>query len=142
MARATANAVDRSTGANDTILFIPRVARLLGRLVVDPRVPRRAKLKLAGAAAYLALPISIIGTDNHPLLGWLDDLVILLKVLRGLVDDAGEEVLRDNWSGPRAQLDRLVRALRKGDDALNSLVAKIKRALIGDFAPDTRTSMA
>ena len=43
---------------------------------VDPRVPRLAKIVAVGVAAYALSPIDLI-PDFIPILGYLDDLVIL-----------------------------------------------------------------
>jgi len=43
---------------------------------VDPRVPRLAKIVAVGVAAYALSPIDLI-PDFVPILGYLDDLVIL-----------------------------------------------------------------
>ena len=119
----------------ETILLLPRIAGLLGRLMIDPRVPTVAKLKLAGAAAYVALPFSLITTGGHPFLGYLDDLLIVLKCIRSVFDSAGRQVLEDNWRGPKVQLDTVVDTLRRGDDAINALVKKLKDTLTGQNVP-------
>ena len=43
---------------------------------IDPRVPRLAKIVAVGVAAYALSPIDLI-PDFIPVLGYLDDLVIL-----------------------------------------------------------------
>ncbi len=49
---------------------------LYRRVWRDPRTPRRARLFLALAFAYLALPFDLV-PDFIPVLGHLDDLVII-----------------------------------------------------------------
>ena len=44
--------------------------------VNDPRTPRHARLAGLGVLAYLASPIDLI-PDFIPVLGWLDDLVLV-----------------------------------------------------------------
>ena len=58
-------------------------AALLRRALKDPRVPRRHKLLLGLAVAYLAMPFDLI-PDFIPVLGQLDDAVVLALALRGL----------------------------------------------------------
>lgn len=57
-------------------------ARFFRRLLLDPRVPRRAKLIPLLLFLYLALPFDLV-PDFIPVLGYLDDvfLVVLALVL-------------------------------------------------------------
>ena len=60
------------------VKFIPR---LVGRLLVDHRVPIRLKLLLPAALLYLISPIDFV-SDILPVLGWIDDgLVIIASLL-------------------------------------------------------------
>jgi uncharacterized membrane protein YkvA (DUF1232 family) len=58
-------------------------ADLLRRALRDPRVPRRHKLLLGAALAYLAMPFDLI-PDFIPGLGQLDDAVVLALAVRTL----------------------------------------------------------
>jgi uncharacterized membrane protein YkvA (DUF1232 family) len=58
-------------------------AALLRRALEDPRVPRRHKLLLGLAVAYLAMPFDLI-PDFIPGLGQLDDAIVLALAVRGL----------------------------------------------------------
>lgn len=56
----------------------------------DPRVPMLARLLAVAIAAYALSPIDLI-PDFIPVLGWLDDLVIVplgLWIVRRLIPDA------------------------------------------------------
>jgi len=59
----------------DAVLMLPNIVKLVARLLRDPRVPRRSKIALGMAAAYVASPIDLI-PDPIPVLGYLDDLII------------------------------------------------------------------
>jgi uncharacterized membrane protein YkvA (DUF1232 family) len=72
---------------------LPDLAVLVGRLLRDPRVPRRWKLALAGVGAYLAFPLDLV-PDFIPVAGQLDDVILLVLVLRGVVRAAGPDVVR------------------------------------------------
>jgi uncharacterized membrane protein YkvA (DUF1232 family) len=78
--------------------FLPDCAVLLKRLVGDERVPRRAKVLLALLIPYLASPIDLI-PDFIPVLGQLDDAVLVALVLRRVVRVAGRDVVEDLWPG-------------------------------------------
>jgi uncharacterized membrane protein YkvA (DUF1232 family) len=88
--------------------FVPDCAVLFRRLIGDPRVPRRRKVALGVLAAYLASPIDLV-PDFIPVVGQLDDAILVALVLRGTIRAAGEGVLREHWPGPRASLGVLLR---------------------------------
>ena len=88
--------------------FIPDCIVLCGRLLRDPRVPRRKKVLLVALAGYLALPFDLI-PDFIPVAGQLDDVVIVALVLRSLLRGGGEPLIREHWSGPDASLALVLR---------------------------------
>jgi uncharacterized membrane protein YkvA (DUF1232 family) len=83
----------------DAALMLPNLVKLVGRLLTDPRVPRRSKVVLGFAAAYVASPIDLI-PEFIPVLGWADDLLLLAYALDSLIDRAGPEVVEEHWDGP------------------------------------------
>ncbi len=97
----------RRTEARALAGFLPDCVVLVGRLLRDPRVPRRRKLLLAAAAAYLALPFDLV-PDFIPVAGQLDDAIILALVLRGLLRSGSGELIRESWPGPELTLALLL----------------------------------
>lgn len=85
---------------------IPDCVVLVRRLARDPRVPRRSKLLLVFLVAYLALPFDLI-PDFIPVLGQLDDALLVVLVLRFVVRSAGPGVVRENWPGSDRALARI-----------------------------------
>lgn len=83
----------------DAITMMPNIVKLVARLLKDPRVPRRAKITLGIAAAYVASPIDLI-PDVVPVIGWADDVLILMFAIDSLIDRAGEEIVEEHWDGP------------------------------------------
>ena len=83
----------------DTLLLLPNFVRLIGRLLTDSRVPRRSKIVLGMAAVYVASPIDII-PDVIPVIGWADDVLILMFALDSLIERAGPEIVEEHWDGP------------------------------------------
>ena len=77
---------------------MPDCAVLFKRLLRDPRVPRRAKAALAFAVPYLASPIDLI-PDFIPVLGQLDDAILVALVLAYVIRVAGRGVVSDLWPG-------------------------------------------
>jgi uncharacterized membrane protein YkvA (DUF1232 family) len=83
----------------DAVFMMPNIVKLVARLVKDPRVPRRAKITLGLAAAYVASPIDLI-PEIVPVIGWADDVLILMFALDSLIERAGEDVVAEHWDGP------------------------------------------
>lgn len=83
----------------DAVLMMPNLVKLVGRLLRDPRVPRRAKIALGLAAAYVVSPIDFI-PEFVPVIGWADDVLIVMFALNSLIERAGDEVVQEHWDGP------------------------------------------
>jgi len=95
------------TGAKRTVVYymkqLPAYVRLLGGLLTDRRVSAVDKLMVAGAIAYIAMPIDLI-PDFIPFIGEVDDVYILVLALTRLVANAGRPVLQAHWSGAMEDL--------------------------------------
>ncbi|REK15635.1 MAG: DUF1232 domain-containing protein [Actinobacteria bacterium] len=83
----------------DAVMVIPNLVKLVGRLMTDPRVPRRSKIALGAAAAYVASPVDLI-PEVIPVIGWADDVVILLMAIDSLINRSGPEIVEEHWDGP------------------------------------------
>ncbi len=83
----------------DAALMLPNILKLVGRLLLDPRVPRRAKITLGLAAAYVVSPIDLI-PDVIPVIGWADDVLLVLFAIDSLIERAGPEIVDEHWDGP------------------------------------------
>ena len=90
------------TGAKRTVMYyvkqFPAYLRLLGGLLTDRRVDALDKLLVAGAIAYILMPIDVI-PDFIPFLGEVDDLYLLIFALQRLISNAGRNVLYAHWTG-------------------------------------------
>jgi len=100
----------RRTQARALARLIPDCVVLIGRLLRDPRVPRRRKLLLALAAGYLALPFDLV-PDFIPVVGQLDDAIVVALVLRSLLRGGNQQLLREHWPGPESSLELLLRLI-------------------------------
>jgi uncharacterized membrane protein YkvA (DUF1232 family) len=94
----------RQTRLKEYALLAPRLARLLARLMRDPRVPARNKAILVVTLGYLFSPIDII-PDVIPAVGQLDDLIIAAFALDHLLNRVPPEVLKDHWDGDEDVLE-------------------------------------
>lgn len=86
------------TRLREYALFAPRLAKLVWRLVRDPRVPTRSKATLFVLGGYIASPIDVI-PDFLTGLGQLDDLVIAAVALDQILNRVPDEVVREHWDG-------------------------------------------
>ena len=88
--------------------LLPHLPSLLRALVVDPRVPARAKALTAAALLYAGFPVG-------PRLGRLpgtplavSGVFALLFASRHLISAAGYELVRERWSGTDAGFGLLI----------------------------------
>jgi uncharacterized membrane protein YkvA (DUF1232 family) len=82
--------------------FVPDCIVLCGRLLGDPRVPRRKKALLFALTGYLALPFDLV-PDFIPVAGQLDDVVIVALVLRSLLRGAASHSSASTGPAPRTR---------------------------------------
>ncbi len=82
----------------DALRLLPDLLRLIRRLAADRTLPRGVRVRLALLVAYLALPIDLI-PDFVPVLGYADDAIVAVAVLRGVVRAAGTEAVERHWPG-------------------------------------------
>jgi uncharacterized membrane protein YkvA (DUF1232 family) len=83
---------------SETVRLLPDLLRLLRRLATDRGMPRGVRVRLALLIAYLAMPIDIV-PDFIPVLGYADDAIIVILVLRSVVRRAGLDAVRAHWPG-------------------------------------------
>ncbi len=78
--------------------LLPDVLRLLRRLAADSSLPRGVRTRLWLLLAYLALPIDLV-PDFIPVIGYADDAILVVVVLRSVVRRAGPQAVRRHWPG-------------------------------------------
>src|SRR3954468_16660859 len=82
------------TGAKRTVMYyikqFPAYLRLLAGLLTDRRVSILDKLMVAGALAYIIMPIDLI-PDFIPFLGEIDDLYLLIFALQRPIANSGRQ---------------------------------------------------
>jgi uncharacterized membrane protein YkvA (DUF1232 family) len=90
---------------------LPDLARLIGRLVLDPILPRGVKVALAAAAVYLASPIDLI-PDFIPFVGYLDDVLIAAVVVDGVLNYVDRGLVLKYWPGSETSLEKIARSAK------------------------------
>jgi uncharacterized membrane protein YkvA (DUF1232 family) len=91
----------------DLAAFIPDCVTTVRRLRKDPRVPRRAKAAIVFAGLWVASPIDLI-PEFLPVIGPLDDIVVVALALRFAARQVPRDVLLDAWPGEPRLLERLL----------------------------------
>src|SRR5919107_1445679 len=92
--------------AKDFPQFLPDCVTTARRLRRDPRVPRRAKIAVAIAVLWVLSPIDLI-PEFLPVIGPLDDIVVVAVALRYAARQVPPEVLYAAWPAEPRLLARL-----------------------------------
>ena len=77
------------------------------RVVRDDRIPTWIRGGLLGTAAYLVFPFDVI-PDWVPVLGQLDDFLVVTIGVRTLLRRVPEPILREHWDGDPELLARIL----------------------------------
>src|SRR5678815_585578 len=80
------------------LLVIPNLLLLSARLMVDPRVPAKERLLVAGAIVYAFVPFDLI-PDMLPFVGQVDDAYLIALTLLRLMTVTEPTVVREHWRG-------------------------------------------
>lgn len=128
---------------------VPMYTRLIAALIVDERMPMQRKALLAGAAGYLALGRDLI-PDDIPIIGGLDDLVVVILAVELFLDGVPDDLLaekltelgidRSEYERDIAQVRRLTpgpvrRTIRRVPELLGGVAEAVRQLGIG---PRTR----
>jgi uncharacterized membrane protein YkvA (DUF1232 family) len=93
--------------ARDLASVLPACVTTARRLRRDPRVPRRARIAVVIAGLWVLSPIDLI-PEFLPVVGPLDDVVVVALALRYAARQVPREVLVEAWAGEPHVLDRLL----------------------------------
>lgn len=111
------------------LFLLPDFFILVCRIAVDKRVPAHIKLKLAGIIAYVMMPLDLI-PDFIPIMGSIDDLVLIVLGLNMILNDIDQQILEDNWSGEGEVLHWMQRITAEAENFLDrNILQKIKNFL-------------
>ena len=87
--------------------FLPACVTLARRLRADPRVPWQAKAAVVVAGLWVLSPIDLL-PEFLPVIGPLDDVVVVALALRYAARRVPREVLLEAWPGELRVLERLL----------------------------------
>jgi uncharacterized membrane protein YkvA (DUF1232 family) len=91
----------------DLAAFIPDCVTTVRRLRKDPRVPRKAKIAVVFAGLWVASPVDLI-PEFIPVIGPLDDIVVVALCLRYAGRQVPRDVLLEAWPGETRLIERLL----------------------------------
>ena len=104
----------RGPEARALACLVPDCLVLARGLLGDGEVPARCKFALVALVAYLASPIDLV-PDFLPVIGVLDDAILVALTLRWIVRVAGAERIGRHWRGSARGLKLVLRvAYRPG----------------------------
>ena len=93
--------------AQELARFLPACVTTVKRLRSNPAVPRRAKIAVGIAGLWVLSPIDLI-PEFLPVIGPLDDVVVVALAFRYAARQVPRDVLLDAWPGDRRIIERLL----------------------------------
>ena len=103
------------------LFLLPDFFILVCRLAMDNRVPAKKKVFIGAIIAYLLMPLDII-PDFIPVIGHIDDLVLVVVGLNLILKEIDKQVLLDNWSGEENLLEMMTKITATADQFLDKNV--------------------
>ena len=95
--------------------FLPDCVTTARRLRRDSRVPKRAKVAVGFALLWVLSPIDLI-PEFLPVIGPLDDVVVVALAFRYAARQVPRHVLLEAWPGKSSTIERLLGPARSNDD--------------------------
>ena len=132
--RKLTKAVESKTGEKgetftNYLLALPDFFMLLCRLMMDRRVTAGQKAFIAGVIGYVVFPLDII-PDFIPIIGFADDLVLVVYGLNFILNELDKEIVMDHWSGKTDLLQLLSSISAAAENYLDrNVIKKIKKWL-------------
>ncbi len=94
----------------EALRLMPDVLRLIRRLAADRSLPSGIRVRLGLLLTYLAFPIDLV-PDFIPVVGYVDDAILVVIALRSVMRKAGPESLECHWPGTPEGLGALMRVV-------------------------------
>jgi uncharacterized membrane protein YkvA (DUF1232 family) len=112
------------------LLLAPDVFVLLWRLVSDPRVNSRSKLALGSGLAYFLFPLDMMPEAFFGPVGFIDDLVFAVLLLKKVLVDTDVAIVREHWSGKEELLTMIEKVLSSAEQLVGSeLLGRFKKTV-------------
>jgi len=111
----------------DYVLLLPDLFLLITRLMLDGRVEGRHKIYMGAALVYVISPINLISERRFGVLGYLDDVVVVVAALNNLVNEIDPAIVTEHWSGKADLLASMQRILAQADNLVG--VGRLEKIL-------------
>lgn len=82
----------------ESLRVLPDLLRLLRRMMTNRDLPTGVRVRVGLLFLYLAIPIDLV-PDFIPILGYADDAIIVVLVLRNVCRRVSLDELRTAWPG-------------------------------------------
>ena len=80
---------------------LKRIAAFLS----DPRVPKLPRFAVIAAVAYLISPVDLVPEMIVPLVGWVDDAVMIWLALRWMIKEGDKATVTTEFPPPAKRID-------------------------------------
>lgn len=94
----------RQVWISEGLLLLPNMVKLVGRLLLDPRVPTLSKAFMLTMVGYVLSPLDVF-PDIIPFFGQLDDLLFVSLGLHYLFRSVGPSIVLEHWDGSENLLE-------------------------------------
>lgn len=96
--------------SKQALMFIPNLVKLLYRLIQDEAVSSADKALIIATGAYVLSPWDFL-PDLIPVLGQLDDLLLMALVLKRVLGRVDQEIIEKYWDGSEELLELLMKSV-------------------------------
>ena len=96
--------------SKQALMFIPNLVKLLYRLIQDEAVSAADKALIIATVAYVISPWDFL-PDLIPVLGQLDDLLLMALVLKRVLGRVDREIIDKYWDGSEELLELLMKSV-------------------------------
>lgn len=122
------------------LLLVPDIFILLWRLSNDARVSGKDKMLLLSSIAYYVFPFDFLPEGLMGPVGYLDDLIFAVMVLKKILAETDEAIVREHWSGKADILDSIRNVLHAAENLVGSNVLSKVKKVTGHEEPPAATA--
>jgi uncharacterized membrane protein YkvA (DUF1232 family) len=114
----------------ELLMIAPDVFVLMWRLVNDPRVSAKSKLALGSGLAYFLFPLDITPEAFLGPIGYVDDLIFAVLLLKNILVETDVAIVRGHWSGSGDVLAMIEKVLASAEQLVGSeLLGRFKKTV-------------
>jgi len=122
------------------LVVVPDFLHLLIRLAFDGRVHAGARSQLVATLAYVMSPIDLLPEAFVGPMGFADDLVLMVLVVRRLLHSVPREVIAEHWAGEQDLFELVETVLETADQMIGGKRWSRLRKWIGEPQSSSRSS--